>query len=235
MTAVQPAVLFGPVAVRILLGEVAARFRNETGEAVELRLDLNPAVAERIRGGEAYDLGITNPEHAAPLFADGLAAPESHRPLGAAPLAVARRSGTGGEVAREAAALADLLRGAASVGYTAPGTSGKTFLAALARLGMEGASDPRFRPMGGGEPAAATAAGETELAVAPLTTVLSYPGLELAGVFPEAVVPAIRMSMFLAPGAADARPAAARLQDFLADPALDPWLEARGLHRFALD
>ena len=55
--------------------------------------------------------------------------------------------------------------------------------------------------MGGGEPAAAVIDGRAELAAAPLTTVLSYPGLELAGLFPEALIPAIRMSMFLAPGA----------------------------------
>ena len=86
--------------------------------------------------------------------------------------------------------------------------------------------------MGGGEPVESVASGETELAVAPLTTVLSTPGVVPAAVFPEELGTHIDMSVFLS---STPQTGAASALAFLTASELDDELAAAGVLRFELD
>ena len=85
--------------------------------------------------------------------------------------------------------------------------------------------------MGGGAPVLAVAAGEIEFAVAPLTTILSSPGVEPAAIFPDELETHIDMSVFVTRTAA---PEAMAVLDFLTSPELDAQLAANGVSRFEL-
>ncbi len=205
------------------------RIEAAAGAPMAQVIDLNPAIYQRIAAGEAFDIAVTNPHFANVLFTSGHADAACHRPFGRVPLAIGRRAGADGPVRTTEHEIAALLSEAQSIAYTGAGTSGHTYLAALKGLGLTDAVMSKSRAMGAGEPVASVAAGEIELAVVPLTSVLSSPGIVPAAVFPEQLGTHIDFSIFLsnAPGTGSAAVVA-----FLAASELDAELAAAGVIRF---
>ena len=105
------------------------------------------------------------------------------------------------------------------------------FLEAAERLGVADAVTSKSRAMFGGVPTQSVAAGETELAIAPLTTVLATPGVVPAAVFPEELGTYIDMSIFQSSAL---RNGAARVLAFLTAGELDTELADAGISRFEL-
>jgi hypothetical protein len=165
------------------------------------------------------------------LIEDGLAGGGSHRAFGRVPLAVAGKSGAHSEFFEDEKDIAALLSNAKSIAYTGAGTSGRTYLDAMERMELTGSVLPRSHAMAGGVPAASVAAGEYELAIAPLTTVLATPGVVPVAVFAEHLGTHIDMSVFRS---AASPVAAATVIDFLTDHHLDDELKAAGIVRFEL-
>ena len=90
---------------------------------------------------------------------------------------------------------------------------------------------PPSHALAGGVPAALVAAGEYELAIAPLTTVIATPGVGPAAVFPEHLGTHIDMSIFrnaVSPIAAET------VIDILTGHGFDDELAAAGIARFEL-
>jgi hypothetical protein len=166
------------------------------------------------------------------LIAAGYADGTSHRAFGRVPLAVACKQGQAGEIRREMQIIKALLAGAESIAYTGAGTSGRTYLDVLERLEIGTTAIPKSLAMGGGAPVASVATGETELAVAPLTTGLATPGVAPAAIFPVELGAHIDMSAFLC---ATPQTVAADVLAFLTAGALDVELAAAGLMRFDLE
>ncbi|MBE9636423.1 substrate-binding domain-containing protein [Salipiger pacificus] len=209
----------------------SVRMESVAGLPVRTVNDLNPAIPERIFAGRSGDVGLTNPPYVKQLVDAGLVDAATHRAFGRVRLAVARRAGHGGEVLGETAAIVDLLKAAPSIGYTGAGTSGRTYLGALSRLGIVETVAPQSRPMGGGAPVTAVAAGEIAFAVAPLTTILASPGVEPAAIFPDELGTHIDMSVFVT---RQAMPEAMSVLEFLTSQDLDDELAAAGVSRFEL-
>lgn len=223
--------IFVPVAIRASINGLVPRIEAAAGLSVEQVIDLNPVIRERISAGEAYDIGMTNPYYAKALIAAGQAGAASHRAFGRVPLAVGRKAGADGAIRQDLQAIQALLRESESIAYTGSGTSGRTYLGVVERLGLSAAILPKSRAMGGGEPVASVAAGETELAVAPLTTIHATPGVIPAAVFPEGLGTHIDISVFLS---AEPRSGAATALDFLTASELDDELAAAGILRFEM-
>ncbi|MCE8509616.1 hypothetical protein KBY28_14300 [Ruegeria pomeroyi] len=221
--------IFVPTEIRGLMARLGPRLDAAAGRPVIQIIDLNPRIPERIAAGEAFDIGLTNPEYVPALIASRHVDATTHRPFGRVPLAVGCRAGAKAEPLRHAPAIADLFRRADSIAYTGAGTSGHIFLDAVARLGLSDTLRPKSRPMGGGEPVASVVAGDTELAVAPLSTILSTPGLAPAAVFPCDFATDIDMSIFLSPTPGSG---ATAVLDLLTSGTLDDELAAAGAMRF---
>lgn len=224
--------IFVPTAIRGIMARLGPRLDAAAGRPVTQIVDLNPRIPQRIAAGEAFDIGLTNPEYVPALIASRHVDRTSHRPFGRVPLAVGCRAVNKAEPLRDALEIADLFRRADSIAYTGAGTSGRIFLDAVAQLGLSDTLRPKSRPMGGGEPVASVAAGDIELAVAPLSTILSTPGLAPAAVFPGAFGTDIDMSIFLNSAAG---PGAASVINVLTASALDDELAAAGVTRFDFD
>lgn len=221
--------IFVPVAIRAIFMRLAPRLEAAAGRALAPIFDLNPAIPERILAGEAYDIGLTNPPYVDALVAAGRADGASQRPFGRIPLAIGRRAGVEAPVLTDTAEIAAVLHGAESIAYTGEGTSGRTYLDAMTRLGLSEVVAPKGRPMGAGGPVASVVAGETELAVQPLTTIMSSPGVVLAAIFPAEAGAQIEISVFLSTSCAVG---AADVLDVLAGSELDTELAAAGVMRF---
>ncbi len=223
--------IFVPVAVRTFFSQLLPQLSAAAGRPLVPLFDLNPIIADRIAAGEAYDIGLTNPPYVQTLIEAGHVDEASHRPFGRVPLAIGRAAGERVELLRTADQIALLLRDAESIAYTGAGTSGRTYLDAMQRMDLLDVVTPKSRPMAAGEPVAAVAAGEIELAMAPLTTILSSPGIAPVAIFPEEVGIHIDMSVFLSPSPCAG---ATAVLDFLCRKELDAGLAAAGLMRFEL-
>jgi len=223
---------FVPLAIRTVMERLQSRLEAAAGQALVPFVDLNPAIAKRIAAGEAFDIGLTNPQYVEELIAAGRVDRASHRPFGRVPLAIGRRAGANAPVLTGTADIAALLRGAKSIGYTGAGTSGQTYLEAMERLRLWDAVAAVSRPMGAGEAVASVEAGATELAVAPLTSILASPGIVPAAVFPDALRAHIDISVFLSPSP---DVGATAVLAFLTATELDAELAAAGVMRFAFD
>ncbi|OWU84772.1 hypothetical protein ATO6_10635 [Oceanicola sp. 22II-s10i] len=223
--------IFVPTAIRAFMDRIAPRLEAETGVRLVQLVDLNPVIPERIRAGEPYDIGLTNPDYAQALIDDGFAVRDSHRAFGRVSLAIARKGGSDGPVLAEQDDIEALLRGAKSIAYTGAGTSGRTYLDAMARLGLSDVVVPKSHALEGGVPAASVADGTYELAIAPLTTVVATPGVVAAAVFPDHLGTHIDMSAFRG---TTSSAAAKRVVDVLTDPNLDDDCAAAGISRFHL-
>ncbi len=200
--------------------------------------ELNPLIPEKIRGGEPYGIGLTDPPCEKALIDDAFADGGSHRAFGRVSLAVARKGGAHGQIIADSNGAEALLRSSKSITYTGAGTSGCTYLDAMERIGLTESVLPRSHAMAGGVPAGSVANGEWrmangeyELAIAPLTTVIATPGVVPTAVFPEHLGTHIDMSVFRS---AASPTAAANVIDFLTDHDLDDELAAAGIARFGL-
>lgn len=227
----QELTILVPLAIKPVVAELRPGMESAAGAPLRAVHDLNPAIAERVFEGRRGDIGLSNPRYVRQLIDAGHVAPEAHRAFGRVRLAVARRDGVGGPVLTETQEIVEMLSAARSIGYTGAGTSGRTFLGVRGRLGLVAQIGPRCRPMGGGAPVAAVAAGDIEFAVAPLTTILASPGVEPAAIFPDALETHIDMSVFVTRMAG---PEAMAVLEFLTSPELDARLAAAGVSRFEL-
>ena len=227
----QELVILVPLAIKSVIGSLRGCIEQAAGVSLRPVHDLNPAIAERVFSGRRGDIGLSNPQYVRQLTDAGYVDRAAHGAFGRVRLAVARRHGAGGPMVTGTKEVVALLTSAQSIGYTGAGTSGRTFLGVLGRLGLVATVGPRCRPMGGGAPVLAVAAGEIELAVAPLTTILSSPGVEPAAIFPDELETHIDMSVFVTRTAV---PEAMAVLDFLTSPELDAQLAANGVSRFYL-
>ena len=227
----QELVILVPLAIKSVIGSLRGCIEQAAGVSLRPVHDLNPAIAERVFSGRRGDIGLSNPQYVRQLTDAGYVDRAAHGAFGRVRLAVARRHGAGGPMVTGTKEVVALLTSAQSIGYTGAGTSGRTFLGVLGRLGLVATVGPRCRPMGGGAPVLAVAAGEIEFAVAPLTTILSSPGVEPAAIFPDELETHIDMSVFVTRTAA---PEAMAVLDFLTSPELDAQLAANGVSRFEL-
>ena len=223
--------MFVPTAIRAIMARLAPRIEDAAGVRLAQVIDLNPRIPERISAGERFDVALTNPRYVEALVSAGRADGATHRAFGRVPLAVGRKAGTHERILRDVNEIATLFRTAESIAYTGAGTSGRTYLDAVGRLGLTGEILPKSHPMPGGEPVAAVAAGDIGLAIAPLTTVLSTQGVAPAAIFPEELETHIDISVFLS---ATPRTGAAQILAFLTAGDLDAELAAAGVVRFEL-
>jgi hypothetical protein len=84
--------------------------------------------------------------------------------------------------------------------------------------------------MGAGEPPIAAAQGRVQYAIAPLSRIITAPGVTLVATFPDDLGLNIDMSMFIHIGSKRREPAK-RLIDFLSDSADDAHLRSHGISR----
>ncbi|NGN43876.1 ABC transporter substrate-binding protein [Mesorhizobium sp. CGMCC 1.15528] len=229
MKETAPKIIY-PVAVRALMKVLVPRLEAALGTPLDQAIDLNPAIAQRIADGERFDVGLTNPHFVSALITKGHIGESSHRAFGRVPLAIGRREGGFVPVVTSVRDIISLINDAESIGYTAAGTSGQTYLQVMERLRLTEMTKSTSRPMGTGEPMAAVAAGDVQFGVVPLTTVLSAAGVVPAAIFPDDLGAHIDISVFLSHSPHER---AALILKFLTSPEIDAELATAGMSRFA--
>ncbi len=220
------------VAVQAEIEELLPQFKHRRGIEVDVKYDVNPAVAKRVMDGEDFDVGLTNPWYVDEMISLGRVVADIHVPFGRVPLTIGAAGPEPREIASSHEAVRRLLLNADSIAYTSTGTSGKTFLRAIEMMGLQDQIHNRLRPMGAGEPPMAAAAGRVQYAIAPLSRIIAAPGVSPIATFPPELGLNIDMSMFVH---TNSRPEIAlQLIQFLSNPELDAYLRSHGVYRYVL-
>lgn len=220
------------VAVHAEMEELLPLFKREHGIDVDVIYDVNPAVAKWVMDGEDFDVGLTNPWYVDEMIELGRVRPDIHVPFGRVPLTIGAAEPEPKQIDNSYEAVRTLLLKAESIAYTSIGTSGKTFLRAIEKMGLQDQIHDRLRPMGAGEPPVATAQGRVQYAIAPLSRIVAAPGVVPIATFPPELGLNIDMSMVVHKNRLP-EPALQLIQ-FLSAPKLDTYLRSHGVYRYEL-
>jgi molybdate transport system substrate-binding protein len=221
------------VAVHAEIEDLIPQFKRQQGIEVDVKYDVNPAVARRVIDGEDFDIGLTNPWYVDEMISLGRIIPDIHVPFGRVPLTIGAAGPAPEEIGSSHEAVRRLLLNADSIAYTSIGTSGKTFLRAVEMMGLQDRIHDRLRPMGAGEPPIAAAKGQVQYAIAPLSRIIAAPGVAPIATFPPDLGLDIDMSMFIHRNSRRPETALQFIQ-FLSDPELNAYLRSHGVYRYEL-
>jgi len=213
---------------RAAVRELCAKFARETGNAVDVRFEVNPDVVRKARGGEAFDIAVGNPSTVEQLIASGHVIAESFASIGSAGLGVGVRAGAARPDLASVDGFKRALVTANAVAYPAQGASGLYFAGLVERLGLAKDMQARLKPMPAEDCVEVVARGEADFVVAVATRMVGVPGIEVAGPLPDALQTRIGFAAGLAAATREPQTAKALLA-FISGPSAAPTLRANGI------
>jgi molybdate transport system substrate-binding protein len=187
------------LAVQDALGPLAARFSRERGPVVRIDYSTVGAIRKRLAAGERADVvvltsdAIDEMDHAGELLAG------TGAPVAATRTGLAIRDGAAAPDISTIEQFRAALLAARSIAYTDPktgGAFGSYFAKELQRMGiLDAVSAKAVLRRGSHEIVKSVAAGEAEVGVTFISTIVSTPGLKVAGPLPP---PLLAMEKFSA-------------------------------------
>ena len=220
-------------AVRALVVALLPEFENRTGNKVTFDNATAGILAKRIGEGEAFDVALITPSVLDDLANKGKIVAGTRRDVAKVGMGVAIKEGATAPDIGTVDAFKRTLVAAKSVAYIDPnsgGSSGIYFDKLLDRLGIGDQVRPKAKLKWGGYVAELVASGEAEIGVHQMSEIVTVKGVVLVGPLPPEIQNATIYSAGIGTGAKDA-PAAKALIEFLAGPASDATLKAKGMER----
>lgn len=212
------------------LGPLALRFWRERGHTVRIDYGTVGAIRKRLADGERADVVVVTSEAAEEMDRAGEVVAGTRAPVAATRTGLAIRDGIAAPDISTLEKFRAALLAARSVAYTDPktgGAFGTYFARELDRLGiLEAVNAKAVLRRGSHEIVKAVANGEAEVGVTFISTIVSTPGLKVAGPLPP---PLLGMERFSTGVLRDAisRDAAIAFARALSDPAsADQWKAA---------
>jgi molybdate transport system substrate-binding protein len=213
---------------RAAVRELCSQFAQATGNAVDVRFEVNPDVVSKARAGEAFDVAVGNPSTIAQLIASGHVVAGSYADIGSAGLAVGVRAGA----ARPDLATVDGFRRALldanAVAFPAHGASGLYFVGLLDRMGIKDEMQAKLKPMPAEDCVEVVARSEADLVVVVATRMVGVPGIEVGGPIPDALQTRIGFAAGLSSATQEPDTAKALIA-FLTAPPATATLKANGV------
>jgi molybdate transport system substrate-binding protein len=237
MTAAGPAAQAAEVkvlsagAVRSMVTELAAAFRDETGHTVTITGGTVGELRQRLAAGEQAHVVIMSDTGLDQAIAQGLVVPGSRTDVARTAIGVAVLEGAPRPAIATPEQFKQTLLAAKSIAYVDPArgaTSGIHFAGVLDRLGIADAVKGKSVLMPGGYAAEAVAKGQAELAVHQISEILPVKGVVLVGPLPSELQKVTVYSAGLPAKGGEADLGRAFIA-FLARPAFKPKLAAAGL------
>ncbi len=220
----------GSGATKKLLSEGAAAFQKQSGHQMQPTVVPSPAlVRDKIREGGVFDIAVANTEFIGELESSRHVAAKSRGCMARTNLAVAVKKGGTTLKMDDVDLFKAVMLKAGSVAYASEGTSGPHLLGIFRRLGIEKEMQPKLRPMAAPAAAEAVAQGKAEMAVLLRSSVVTAPGLDVAGVLPEALQLNVSFDAAV-PTAAKSPKAGEDFLRFMQSPAAQPVLAANGMN-----
>jgi molybdate transport system substrate-binding protein len=220
-------------AMRAVVVALLPEFENRTGNKVTVDNATAGSLAQRIGEGEAFDVALITPAVIDHLVNDGKIVAGTRIDIAKVGMGVVVKEGAAAPDITTVDAFKRMLLAAKSVAYIDPnsgGSSGIYFDKLLDRLGIGDQVRAKARLKRGGYVAELIASGEAEVGVHQISEIVPVKGVVLVGPLPAEIQHATVYSAGIGAGARDAS-AARALIEYLAGPASDAILKAKGMER----
>jgi molybdate transport system substrate-binding protein len=219
------------LAVQDALGPLALQFWRQHGHTVRVDYSTVGAIRKRLADGERADVVVVTAEAADEMDRAGELVAGTRAPVAATRTGLAIRDGAAAPDISTLEKFRAALLDARSIAYTDPrtgGAFGSYFAKELDRLGiLEAVNAKAVLRRGSHEIVKAVASGEAEVGVTFISTIVSTPGLRVAGPLPPPLLGVERFSVGV-PKAAVSRDAAIEFAHALYDRKSDDQWKAAG-------
>jgi molybdate transport system substrate-binding protein len=218
-----------PRSMWTVLKEIGPEFERTSGYKLKVDTDIAATLADRIIGGESFDIFVGPPVQIDRLIKNTKIVAGTRTPIARSGIGVEVRAGSPKPDIGTVDAFKRTLLNAKSIGYLKQeGTSGAYLHGLLDRLGISEAIRSKVVRPEADVVSELVAKGEIELGMVVITQIMTTPGVALVGPIPEELQSYVRWSG--AVSANSTAPEAARdLIRFLAGPAALPVLKAQGM------
>ncbi len=216
------------LAVMGAMRDLSAAYQARSGTEVDPDFAPTVALVERLRAGEAGDIGILTGQGIDDMIAAGLMRPGSRTDVARSFVGVAVKVGAPRPDLSTVESFKAALLAARSVCYSKIGASGLYFAALIERLGIAAAVNAKATIAATGFTAERLMSGEADLAIQQISELMVVPGIEVAGPLPAEIQTVAMFSAGLLTSSEQPE-AAADLLRFLASDDAAPVLRRTGL------
>ena len=216
------------MAMRHVLAECCAAYREATGERVDIACVGGIEAAQRVRRGEPFEFVVLARDAIDALAVERLLRAETRTDLARSAIAIAVARGARRPDIASGSAVRDAVLGARAVGYST-GPSGTHVLRLFEQWGIADAVAPRLVQAPPGVPVAALIArGDVELGFQQSSELMHEPQIDIVGQLP-AEIQSTTIFTAAVPMATAQIESAMALLAFLASPACDAAKRAHGM------
>jgi molybdate transport system substrate-binding protein len=219
---------FKPVVVAL-----QPEFERQTGHRLKVDNDTAGGLQKRIGGGEAFDVVFSSPSSLQPLQQAGKVAAGTPRPLARVAIGVAVKRGAPLPDIATVEAFRNMVLQARSVAYIDPaagGSSGIYLDQLFERWGIAPQVRAKAVLVPGGLVAERVVSGAADVAIHQVSEILAVPDAVLVGTIP-AEIQNYTVYAGATSSSTQQAEAAKALLEFLASPAADAVLQAKGMER----
>lgn len=185
--------------IRAAVEKLLPQYERTMGRRMKVQFGASAVFKRSIEGGEPFDLAILTPQLIEDLIKDGKIAAGTNVDIASTGIGIAVRAGSPKPDVSTPEAIKQNLLKARSIGYVKEGASTAAIVEMLNRLGVYEQVQSKIVYQPGAERSmASVASGQTDLAFALISEILSVPGVQLAGPFPPEFQRAIVMTAGIA-------------------------------------
>ncbi len=218
-----------PRSMWTVLNEIGPQFERSSGYKLNVQTDIAATLADRIIGGERFDIFIGPQVQMDRVIKSNKVLPDTRRAIAHSGIGVQIRAGAPKPDISTVDAFKDALLKAKSIGYLKQaGTSGAYLHGLFERLGIDGAIAHKVVRPEKDIVSELVAKGEIELGVVVITQIMTTPGVDLVGPIPHEVQSYVRWTGAVSTTSV-APQTALELIKFLTGPQALPILKAQGM------
>jgi len=217
---------------RPALNELKPQFEQAARHALVIHYGSSPEFERHLAAGQAFDAAILVPATIDRWIKQGKVAAASRMNIARAGLGVAIRAGAPKPDIASVDGLRRTLLNAKSVAHSSEGPTRAQLMRLLDRLGIGAAMTAKLKPYPGGGILKAVAQGDAEMAVSPMPTIVSTPGIDNAGPLPPELQNYLELTAGTAVGTREPEGAGAFIR-FLAGASAIAAIKAKGFELFA--
>jgi molybdate transport system substrate-binding protein len=176
-------VVFSTIAARSLLQQLGSTFETVSPHKLKLKFDTAAALKREIETGARFDVALLTEKVATDLEQEGKLVVRGRRPFAHVLLGLAVKTGGPKKEINSAGKFVEAISSAEKIAYAEDGASGAAFVRLLRKINLH--DELRLVPMIGPLVMEAVAAGKVTYGVQLVSEIVSAPGVELVGPFPD--------------------------------------------------
>ena len=176
--------LMAGAGMRGAFAEIVPQFERATGHKIVIQYGAGGAFRKQIEAGEAFDLVVIDSDEVDDLIKQGKIAGDTRVDIVRAGIGVAVREGAPKPDISSVDAFRNTLLNVKSITYAPQGSTGRHLPKVFDRLGIAEQMKAKTKPNDLVRVPQVVAAGEVELAIAGIPTLLSVKGVQVVGPLP---------------------------------------------------